>query len=77
MPGGDLYGEDIPEDFWVLIGQALAAQQPEFVTAFPSLKFGPGRPRGQPNKQLSTLVTPSALRQRRRRQKKKRDKYSG
>jgi len=75
MPGGDLYGENIPEDFWVLIGQFLAAQQPEFVTAFPGPMFGPGRPRGQPNKKTKMDVSKEAIRQRRRRQKK-RDKYS-
>jgi hypothetical protein len=74
FPGGDLYGEDIPEDFWALIDMALAQQQPEFASVIPDRMSGPGRPKGQPNKQIRTDVTKEAVRQRRRRlNKQKRD----
>jgi hypothetical protein len=55
------------------IGCVLLDAQPEFWTYW--LKPSKGRPRGSGNKVLGAVVSKEALRQRRRRQKK-RDKYS-
>jgi hypothetical protein len=55
------------------IGVSLIFLQPEFWTL--DATYGAGRPTGAKNKQIKTAVTKEAVRQRRRRQKK-RDKYS-
>jgi hypothetical protein len=55
------------------IGVSLIFLQTEFWT--PDATYGAGRPTGAKNKQIKTAVTKEAIRQRRRRQKK-RDKYS-
>jgi hypothetical protein len=58
---------------WGSVGERLILKEPEFWSLFGV--SGPGRPPGAENKQIKTAVTKEALRQRRRRQKK-RDKYS-
>jgi hypothetical protein len=55
------------------IGTALVFMQPEFWTQYST--YGAGRPPGAGNEQLNPRPEPGALRQRRRRQRK-RDKYS-
>jgi hypothetical protein len=58
---------------WDSVSEKLIITQPEFWTL--TGVSGAGRPPGAENKHLKTDVTKEALRQRRRRQKK-RDKYS-
>jgi hypothetical protein len=62
------------EDLRDRIGRDLICLQPEFLTLFPIHR--PGRPRGGRNKELSpaSMVTEGALRQRRRREKKRQSK---
>jgi hypothetical protein len=61
-------------ELWKGVGESLITTQPEFWTLLDV--SGRGRPPGAENKQLNSRAGKEALRQRRRRQKK-RDKYSG
>jgi hypothetical protein len=75
LQGGKFLNDDDAAIVTLLqsIGLSLIFLQPEFWT--PYATYGAGRPPGVRNKQLNPKPEPPALRQRRRRQKK-RDKYS-
>jgi hypothetical protein len=74
--GSFVHSDDsaLVEDLRKRIGFALIPLQPEFLTLFAIHR--PGRPRGGRNKELNpgSMVTEGALRQRRRREKKRQSK---